>query len=62
MMGMMDGLPGMGMSHEKPSVPANFSINASAATGNEVADMMSQILTLAGMEQVGADDLGSQER
>jgi len=60
-MGMMDSMPGMhGMMAEKPSVPANFSINASAATGNEVADMMSQILTLAGMKQVGADDLGAE--
>ena len=60
-MGMMDSMPGMhGMMADKPSVPANFSINASAATGNEVADMMSQILTLAGMKQVGADDLGAE--
>jgi hypothetical protein len=60
-MGMMDGMPGMSpMGLDKPSVPANFSINASAATGNEVADMMSQILTLAGMKQVGAGDLGAE--
>ena len=60
-MGMMDDMPGMhGMMAEKPSVPANFSINASAASGNEVADMMSQILTLAGMKQVGAGDLGAE--
>jgi len=57
-MGMMDSMPGMGM--DKPSVPANFSINASAASGNEVADMMSQILTLAGMKSVSADDLGNE--
>lgn len=55
-MGMMGSMPSMGM--DKPSVPANFSINASAASGNEVADMMSQILTLAGMKAVGGDDLG----
>lgn len=55
-MGMMDGMPGMSI--DKPSVPANFSINASAANGTEVADMMSQILTLAGMKAVGANDLG----
>lgn len=57
-MGMMDSMPGMGM--DKPSIPANFSINATAASGNEVADMMSQILTLAGMKAVGADDLGAE--
>ncbi len=55
-MGIMSGVSPMGM--DKPAVPANFSINASAATGMEVADMMSQILTLAGMKAVGADDLG----
>ncbi len=57
-MGMMDSMPGMSL--DKPSTPANFSINASAANGNEVADMMSQILTLAGMKKVGADDLGAE--
>lgn len=57
-MGMMDSMPHMGM--DKPSVPANFSINASAASGDEVANMMSQILTLAGMKQVGAGDLGAE--
>lgn len=60
-MGMMDSMPGMhGMMAEKPSVPANFSINASAASGTEVADMMSQILTLAGLNKVGPDDLGAE--
>ena len=60
-MGMMDSMPGMhGMMAEKPSVPANFSINASAGSGDEVASMMSQILTLAGMKQVGGDDLGAE--
>lgn len=55
-MGMMDSMPSMGI--DKPSVPANFSINASAGSGDEVASMMSQILTLAGLKQVGPDDLG----
>jgi hypothetical protein len=57
-MGMMDSMPGMGI--DKPSVPANFSINASAGSGDEVASMMSQILTLAGLKQVGPDDLGAE--
>jgi hypothetical protein len=57
-MGMMDSMPGI--MAEKPSIPANFSINASAASGNEVADMMSQILTLAGLHKVGGDDLGAE--
>lgn len=57
-MGMMDSMPGMGI--DKPSIPANFSINASAGSGDEVASMMSQILTLAGMKQVGSDDLGAE--
>jgi hypothetical protein len=60
-MGMMDGIPGISPAGlDKPSVPANFNISASAASGNEVADMMSQILTLAGMKKVGADDLGAE--
>jgi len=57
-MGIMNSMPAMGL--DKPSVPANFSINASAGSGDEVASMMSQILTLAGLKQVGADDLGAE--
>jgi hypothetical protein len=33
--------------------PASFSINASAANGDEVAGMLSQIMNLAGVHQVG---------
>lgn len=56
-MGMMDSMPGM-TAVDKPSVPANFNISASAESGNEVASMMSQILTLAGLHKVGPADLG----
>ncbi len=44
---------GMGMSSSAPSTPASFSINATAADGDEVANMLSQIMTLAGAGKVG---------
>ena len=42
------GMSPMGM---EKSTPASFSINASAGSGDEVANMMSQIMTLAGINQ-----------
>ena len=36
-----------------PSTPASFSINATAASGTEVADMLTQIMTLAGAHKAG---------
>jgi len=44
-----------------PSVPASFSINASAANGNEVSTMLRDILNLAGMKEVGPKDINPQE-
>lgn len=45
------GIMPMGeMGHQ---TPASFSINASAASGDEVAGMLSQIMNLAGVHQVG---------
>jgi hypothetical protein len=41
--------PPMGMA----STPASFSINASAASGDEVANMLTQIMTLAGVKSHG---------
>ena len=38
---------------------ASFSINASASNGDEVANMLTQIMTLAGVKPVGDDDFGS---
>ena len=45
----MPGMPGA------PTSPASFSINASAASGDEVASMLTQIMTLAGMPGGGQD-------
>lgn len=42
------GMPGMAAPHS--GTPASFSVNASAATGDEVANMLTQILTLAGVK------------
>ena len=39
-----------------PHQNANFSINASASTGDEVANMLTQIMTLAGVKPVGDHD------
>ena len=39
-----------------PPQNANFSINASASTGDEVANMLTQIMTLAGVKPVGDHD------
>jgi len=50
--GMMPGMSGM------PSqAPASFSINASAPTGDEVASMLTQIMTLAGAHKVGPEHM-----
>jgi len=43
----------MPMSEMGHQTPASFSINASAASGDEVAGMLSQIMNLAGVHQVG---------
>jgi hypothetical protein len=48
-MGMMGGM-------EKPSTPAT--INITAGSGEELSDMLGAIMKLAGVKQVGADDLG----
>jgi hypothetical protein len=44
-----------------PTVPASFSINASAANGNEVSTMLRDILNLAGVKEVGAHDINQPE-
>lgn len=52
------GMPGA----PAPSgTPASFSINASAASGDEVANMLTQIMTLAGVKDVGPSDAGPEE-
>ena len=49
----MSMTPAMGMTN----TPASFSINASAGSGDEVANMLTQIMTLAGVKKdVGGDD------
>ncbi len=40
-----------------PPTPASFSINATAATGDEVAGMLTQIMNLAGVKPVGPSDM-----
>lgn len=45
------GMPGMA----SPSTPASFSVNATAASGDEVANMLTQILTLAGVKKDGPE-------
>jgi hypothetical protein len=59
--GMMP-MPGMGVmsSPSHPPVAANFSINATAATGDEVANMLTQIMTLAGVHKVGDNHMGAE--
>lgn len=50
-MGMMGGM-------DKPSTPASFSINASAADGQEVSQMLRDIMNLAGVHKdAGADSM-----
>ncbi len=55
----------LGMSMTPPmggNTPASFSINASAASGDEVANMLTQIMTLAGVKKdgpMGHDEPGS---
>jgi len=48
----MSMTPQMGMAN----TPASFSINASAASGDEVANMLTQIMTLAGVKKDGPID------
>ena len=48
---------GMGMAPSMPSTPASFSINATAADGDEVANMLAQIMTLAGGSKVGPEHM-----
>ena len=48
---------GMGMAPSMPSTPASFSINATAADGDEVANMLAQIMTLAGGGKVGPEHM-----
>jgi len=59
-MGMMPGEPqtmeAMG-TPPAPSIPASFSINATASTGDEVAGMLTQIMNLAGVKPVGPQDM-----
>lgn len=54
------GMPGMATPGS--NTPASFSVNASAATGDEVANMLTQILTLAGVKKddgpIGHDEPG----
>ena len=55
------GMPGMegGM---PSSHPASFSINATASSGDEVANMLTQIMTLAGVKSHGdMGDMGEKE-
>ena len=49
----MSMTPSMGMAN---NTPASFSINASAASGDEVANMLTQIMTLAGVKKDGPID------
>ena len=49
--GMMPQMP------MTPSTPASFSINATAANGDEVAGMLNQIMNLAGVKPVGPTDM-----
>ena len=49
-------MPGMGMAQEKPSMPA--SINITAGSGEELSDMLSAIMTLAGVQKVGDEHMG----
>ena len=42
----------MGMMGDRPTTPASFSINASAASGSEVSSMLRDIMNLAGVKPV----------
>jgi hypothetical protein len=53
-MGMMDS---MGM--DKPSTPA--SMNITAGSGDELANMLATIMQLAGVKEVGANDINQPE-
>jgi hypothetical protein len=54
----MSMTPSMGMAN---NTPASFSINASAANGNEVSTMLRDILNLAGMKEVGPTDINPKD-
>ena len=57
-MGMMDDMPGMhGMMAEKPAVPANFSINATAA--NEQLQTFFNKQNIIGFEKTAERKLGN---
>ena len=56
--GMMPEMGMMGMGHEHAPVPANLSLTASGASGEEVAGMLNTIMALAGVHKVGPQDLG----
>ena len=51
-------MPGMAMAHEKPSMPA--SINITAGSGEELSDMLSTIMQLAGVQKVGDEHMGAE--
>ena len=53
--GMMPSMENMMPS--APTIPASFSINASASSGDEVASMLTQIMNLAGVKPVGSQDM-----
>jgi hypothetical protein len=48
---------GMAPSMGTTGTPASFSINATAATGDEVANMLNNIMTLAGVKEVTPHDM-----
>lgn len=54
--GMMPGMEGA-MPVGAPSTPASFSINATAQSGDEVANMLTQIMQLAGAHKVGPEHM-----
>ena len=43
-----------------PSVPASFSINATAGSSDEVSSMLQDIMALAGVKSAGGDGLGAE--
>lgn len=51
----------MGMDMGRPSVPASFSINASAESGEEVSSMLRDIMNLAGVKSADLDHDGDHD-
>lgn len=51
------GMETMSPMGQHPKTPASFSINASAESGDEVADMLKKIMTLAGVQPVGPEHM-----